>query len=82
MLVNSGYLVPIRFDDASLVGLPNDTCYLDARRLTLRTIARIVTEKIEADKTPVSQKRVSLSGLDEETLQVTETVMPEAITER
>jgi hypothetical protein len=67
LLVDSGYLIPIRFDDSKLTGLPEDTCYLDARKMSLRAIVRIIIQKITADKPRRLRYRiVNLDGFDVE----------------
>lgn len=48
----SGYILPIRFDDTPLPGLPRDTAYLDARKKSIEYIADELKKRLGAPPGP------------------------------
>jgi hypothetical protein len=46
-LTDTGYLIPIRLDDAKIPGLSDDTCYLDLRRMSFTKVVRIILRKLD-----------------------------------
>ena len=46
--VGDNYLLPVRFDDSEIPGLPPTICYLDAREKSPREIADLFLKKIES----------------------------------
>lgn len=45
--IQNGHLLPVRFDDSEVPGLPENTGYLDARKESPETIAKLFLEKME-----------------------------------
>lgn len=45
--IQDGHLLPVRFDDSEVPGLPANTGYLDARKEAPENIAKLFLEKIE-----------------------------------
>ena len=47
--VGDDYLLPVRFDDSEVCGLPPTIGYLDARKKTPKNIADLFLEKMESE---------------------------------